>query len=151
MTDQELDHFTARLRTLANRADPVPPSVIDAARAAFAWRTIDAELAELTYDSALEDRALAGVRGASSPRRLTFESPGLTVEVEVGEGAVPRLMGQLVPALGGTVELRHAGGSLSLAVDELGRFAVEQIPAGPLSLRCRAGADAAVETEWVAI
>lgn len=151
MTEQELDRFAGRLRTLVSQVDPTPPAVIAAARAAFEWRTVDAELAELTYDSWVDDRELAGVRGGGGPRQLTFEAPGLTVEVEVGDGAVPRLVGQVVPAHPGTVELRHGGGSLTLAVDDLGRFAAQHLPAGPLSLRCTAGAASPVETEWVAV
>jgi hypothetical protein len=153
MTEVEIDQLADRLRVLGNRVDPVPVAVTAAARAAFAWRTVDAELAELTYDSWVDDRALAGVRGCGGARQLTFEAPGLTVEMEVG-AAAPCLVGQLVPAHPGTVEVRHDGGSLTLAVDDLGRFAAKHLPAGPLSLRCviDAGAGAApVETEWVAV
>lgn len=150
MTDLELDIFTARLRKVANRVDPVPPAVAAAARAAFSWRTVDAELAELTYDSRVDDRALAGVRGGGL-RQLTFEAPGLSVEVEVDDAATRRLVGQLVPAQAGTVELRHAAGSLTLAVDELGRFAAAELPTGPLSLRCTTGGSSPIETQWVAV
>lgn len=151
MTNQELDQLTLRLRTAGNQFDPVPAAVSAAARAAFAWRAMGGELAELIYDSWVDDSALAGVRGSSDTRQLTFEAPGLTVEVEVGEGAAPRLVGQLVPAYPGTVELRHGGGSLTVAVDDTGRFAAENLPAGPLSLRCTADASSPVETEWVAV
>ena len=151
MTEQELDQFAGRLRTIGSRMDPVPPAVLSAARAAFEWRTVDAELAELTYDSWVDDRELVGVRSSGGRRQLTFEAPGLTVEVEVADGAAPGLVGQLVPAHGGTVELRHGGGVLTLAVDDLGRFAVSHLPAGPLSLRCTADAASPVETEWVAV
>lgn len=151
MTETELDQFTERLRTLASRVDPVPLAVTAAARAAFEWRTVEAELAELTYDSWVDQRELAGVRGGGDARQLTFEAPGLTVEVEVGNGAGRRLVGQLVPPHPGSIELRHQGGVLLLAVDELGRFAAQHLPAGPLSLRCSADAVSPVETEWVAV
>ncbi len=151
MTEQELDQFTGRLRTIGSRVDPVPPAVMSAARAAFEWRTVDAELAELTYDSWVDDRELAGVRGRGGRRQLTFEAPGLTVEVEVADGAAPGLVGQFVPAHRGTVELRHGTGVLTLAVDDLGRFTAPHFPAGPLSLRCTADAASPVETEWVAV
>lgn len=151
MNEHELDQLTERLRVVGNRVDPVPAAVAVAARAAFGWRLIDAELAELTYDSVVDDAALVGVRGRGGPRQLTFEAPGLTVEVEVGDDAGPRLVGQLVPAHPGTVEVRHEGGSLTVAVDDLGRFATDRLPAGRLSLRCTADAAAPVETEWVAV
>lgn len=151
MIDQELDHIAERLRAIGSRVDPVPPAAVAAARAAFEWRTVDAELAELVYDSWMDDRALAGVRSSGGRRQLTFEAPGVTVEVEVGEGAAPDLVGQIVPALGGNVELRHEGGILTLEVDDLGRFAVRHLPAGRLSLRCNAPAASPVQTEWVAV
>ena len=151
MTDQELDQFAARLRTLGRRMDPSPPAVTSAAKAAFQWRTVDAELAELTYDSWMDDRELVGVRGRGGRRQLTFEAPGLTVEVEVADGPAPGLVGQLVPAHPGTVELRHDEGVLTLVVDDLGRFSAPHLPAGPLSLRCTADAASPVETEWVAV
>lgn len=63
-----------------------------AARAAFTWRSVDAELAELLHDSALE--AGAAVRsGTAEPRTLSFGHSGLTLEVEVdGE----TLLGQVI-------------------------------------------------------
>ena len=55
--------------------------MLAAARAAIGWRTIDAELAELIADSAVDEPALL-VRGTAQPRTLTFEAPGLTIEIE---------------------------------------------------------------------
>lgn len=151
MNEQELDQLTERLRAVGNRVDPVPAAVSAAARAAFAWRAIDVELAELTYDSVVDEAALAGVRGRGGTRQLTFEAPGLTVEVEVGAADGLHLVGQLVPAHAGTVEVRHGGGSQTVVVDDLGRFTTDRLPAGPLSLRCSAAAAAPVDTEWVAV
>ena len=48
------------------------PSVLAAARGSFTWRTIDAELAELAYDSALDTERLTAVRSADTARLLTF-------------------------------------------------------------------------------
>lgn len=151
MTEHELDQLTARLRSVGKRVDPVPASVTAAARGAFDWRSVDAELAELVYDSWVDDAALAGVRGSSGPRQLTFEASGVTVEVQVGDGLAPRLVGQIVPAGPGTVEVRHRGGSLTLLVDDLGRFAAPRVPLGPLSLCCRGDASSSVQTEWIAV
>jgi hypothetical protein len=52
------------LRGLINRLDQVPENVDEAARAAYTWRTIDAELAELTRDSLVDEENLHAVRGA---------------------------------------------------------------------------------------
>ena len=45
---------------------------------------------------------------------------------------------------------RIDGGSLELELDELGRFAVDRLPAGLIRLRTM-GVDGRVVTEWVAI
>ncbi len=143
----------AELRRLASVIDPVPAESVAAARSAFAWRTMDAELAdltvlaELTGDSAV-DAMLAGVRSSAMPTMLTFDAPGLTIEVEVSEvGEERRLIGQLVPPAAGAVEVRHRGGVTSVAVDEVGRFSIDGVRAGPVSLRCSAPVTG-VETDW---
>ena len=86
------------LRAAARRFDPPPDSVLEAARASLTWRTIDAELAALEFDSAV-DLAATAVRGGEGPRLLTFAAPGLNIEVEVSPiGPRRQLVGQLVPA-----------------------------------------------------
>ena len=95
MVEPAFDPVVAELRSMLDRADPVPDSVLAAAKAAFSWRTIDAELAELTADSLFAD---TGVRTAEGARLLTFEGPGIEVEVEVAHtGAGRKLTGQVVP------------------------------------------------------
>jgi hypothetical protein len=141
------DFLLGELRRAVNRLDPVPPEMVAAARSSFMWRTIDAELAELAHDSVLDDEA-ALVRGVAAPSLLTFSAAGLTVEVETlpaDDGC--RLLGQLVPAGSGQVEIRHPGGSTSVEIDDLGRFAANGLPCGPVSLRCRAGSSS-VDTDW---
>jgi hypothetical protein len=145
--DLENDALMAELRALAVTLDPVPPEVVAAARSAIAWRTMDAELAELTADTSVEPQ-MAGVRSGDAPAMLTFEAPELTVEIEViqvGEGR--RLLGQLVPPGPGEVEIRHKSGRLAVTADELGRFSASDLAAGPVSLLCRQGSGL-VETDW---
>lgn len=145
--DEANDELLAELRTLPVALDPVPPAAVAAARSAIAWRTMDAELAELTADSSVETQ-LAGVRGVASPAMLTFEAPGLAVEIEVTEvGSVRRLLGQLVPAGPGAVEVRHGGGRVTVTADEVGRFAAPDLVSGPVSIRCQLGTRV-VETDW---
>ncbi len=143
-----------QFRDLAKRADPLPAHVVDAARAGLDWRRIDAELAELTYDLAMDPERLASVRGEDGPRALTFEVSGLTIEVEVVRvGDSRRMLGQIVPPQAATVELRHAGGQVTVEADRLGRFSVGGFPGGPVSLRCRVTREAprVVETDWVVV
>src|SRR2546425_157833 len=91
--DQQGDDETARdapllaeLRLASAAREPVPPRVLEAARAAYTWRLIDAELAELIADSALEAQVAGvrgGVRGEQMPRLVTFEvAGGTTLELE---------------------------------------------------------------------
>jgi hypothetical protein len=151
--DRDDDAFMEELRALAAAVDPVPPHVLAAARGSYTWRTIDAELAALVYDSALDAERVAAVRSADTVRLLTFETAELAIELEVTATAGGRrILGQLVPPGPGFVELRHGGGLLELEADELGRFATDAVEPGPVSLRCRREREgAAVETEWVTI
>jgi len=126
----------ASLRVAAAIREPVPPFVLQAARDAFAWRRIDAELAELVADSACE-LAYAGTRGEGQPRLVTFEVPGGTsLELEASShGPGIHLIGQVVPARPGTAEVQHLGGSVLVAVDEVGRFAAHGICPGPMRVK----------------
>lgn len=126
----------AELRELIARVDPVPPPVESAARAAFAWRTVDAELAELLRDSALDAPELL-VRGEHGPRQLSFESPRLGIELEVVTTGPRerRLLGQLLPPGTATVTIERPGeDGLSVQADELGRFALDGLRAGVMRL-----------------
>ncbi|MGH2771271.1 MAG: hypothetical protein ACRDJF_12240, partial [Actinomycetota bacterium] len=85
-----------KLRRIAAWMDPVPASVVSAARAVLTWRRIDAELAELAYDSVMDEAGLVTVRGAETPRLLTFQTSGITVDLEVtSNDDERRLVGQL--------------------------------------------------------
>ena len=142
------------LRAVVRAVDAPPRAVVDAARGSYAWRTIDAELAELAYDSLLDDSLLVGVRGGETPRSLTFEAPDVVVEVEVLEaGEQRRLIGQLVPPRGADIQVRHSGGMVRVEADEVGRFSAAGVAPGPVSLRCRVVGqeDTPVETPWVVL
>jgi len=143
------DALLGTLRHAVGRHDPIPDDVVTAARAAISMAALDAELATLVYDSSFGDedtRAL--VRGQGGGRELTFEAPSLTVEVEVLT-AERRLLGQLVPPGAGVVEIRFPAGSVTVEADHLGRFSARDVPAGPVSLRCRAEEGPPADTEWV--
>lgn len=146
------DELLADLKFLASRLDPVPEAVKAAARASSTWQRIDAELAELVYDSVVDDE-LVGVRGSGAARQLTFRGPGGSVEVEV-VSAGRRLQGQVLPAREVDVEVRHRGGSTTVRSDALGHFTAQGVPPGPVSLRCGGGGDgggAPTTTDWVVL
>jgi hypothetical protein len=126
----------SELRAVVAHLDPVPELVREAARAAFTWRTIDAELAELMRDSAEEDAGVL-VRSGGGQRQLSFESPRLGIELEVtATGArTRRLVGQLLPPTPATVTVERPGeDGLSVQADELGRFALDGLRAGAMRL-----------------
>jgi hypothetical protein len=140
----------AELNSLYENDDPVPEPVLAAARGAFAWLDFDSELAKLLDEQSLTGRA---VRATGDQRLLTFEAEHLTFVVESTELAEGRkLVGQVMPAGPREVWLESAGGERSTTeVDELGRFSLPRLPAGPTRLRCELPDGTRVVTEWGAI
>jgi hypothetical protein len=117
-------------------------------KSAYAWHHIDAELAQLTYDSSREP--VAGLRSeTASIRALTFTSAHISLELEVTEGS---LLGQIIPPRAGTLETQTgAGSTTSTSLDEVGCFAIDPIPASPFRLRCRTADGADVLTGWITL
>ncbi|HVD16306.1 MAG TPA: hypothetical protein VNK73_17895 [Actinomycetota bacterium] len=133
---------------------PLPAEAVRAAKASFTWRTVEAELAQLTYDSADDRGGLAMIRGPAPARLLTFEADGLTIEAEVATvDGHRRLVCQLVPPQVAEVEVQHAETTVRTTADELGRFVVDGVPAGPVRLRCilASAPQRPVVTEWMPI
>ena len=149
MTDMWNDDDTllAALKGALSVRQDIPPEFISAARNAYTWLTIDAELAQVAYDSARDLPAMAGLRSdATSGRVLTFTSARLSVELEVADDAV---LGQLIPAGPGTVEIQPpADVALTVTVDALGCFRVSPVPATLIKLSCRTTAGADLQTGW---
>lgn len=144
------DRLMAELAAAVEAGDPVPTAVIDAAKASYTWRTVDAELAELVFDSAFEE--LAGVRGGEeTTRQVTFRAPGVEIEVAVLSEGARRIIGQLVPPQPAEIELRYGSDARTVQSDHLGRFTFHDVPVGPISLRCTFGDDESqvVQTDWM--
>ncbi len=147
MNERTDDQLIATLGDAIRRADPVPENVLAGARAAFTWRTIDAELAELVFDSASE---LTGVRSETSPRQVTFQAPGVEIEVMVIENGQRRIVGQLIPPSEVTIQLASGDSVAETQTDDLGRFTFDDVQPGPvrLSVLGSSGEDV-VHTEWI--
>ena len=145
MSDDDLLDLLGRA---LGATDAPPEHVLEGARSAFTWRTIDTELAELVFDSA---RELSGVRSEDSNRQVTFSAPGVEIEVMVIENGSRRLVGQLVPPVATTVELVGSDSVYSTRSDHLGRFAFDELAPGPVRLVILDGDGAAstVQTEWM--
>ncbi len=148
MTDLSDDRIQEMLAAMMAAGDPVPYSVIHAAKEAYTWRTIDAELAELVFDSSLEQ--LAGVRGSESTRQVTFRAPGVEIEIMVMAEGSRRLVGQLVPPQQATIELRVEGNVRETGTDGLGRFSFTDVPTGPVQIAVNTPSGQVV-TEWTVV
>jgi hypothetical protein len=152
--DSADDALLAELSAAVAAHDPVPAALLDAAKASLTWRTIDAELASLAFDSNVDESPVL-VRGpASDEQLLTFETAELAVDLQVSKrGAGRRLVGQIAPAGVAEIEVRTGSGVVvTITSDELGRVPAVDVPAGSLSLRIlRAGETNPIVTDWVTV
>jgi len=162
VADRSDENFFIALRAALAAHEAVPDEVLlaalheavadrEAVPPAFAWHDIDAELAQLIYDS--QQEAAAGLRSESaSIRALSFASAHLSIEVEITGGS---LLGQLIPARPGTVEVQVLdGGTATVPVDEAGCFTVDPKPESTFRLRCHTGhtgTQTDVLTGWVTL
>jgi hypothetical protein len=152
------DALLGELQGLLARIDPMPPQLLEQVRRSFCWRTVDAELAELSFDSLTDQESSlalrSGAAAALEPRMLGFgavvHGEDLSIEVEVSPNGERRaLVGHIFPAGATAVEVQAgAGGSTEVPVDEFGRFSVEPVPCGPVRLRVEQ-AGRVVQTTWV--
>jgi hypothetical protein len=152
MNDTQDDALIARLAGLADQVDPPPEIVLEAARAAFLMRRIDAELAELVLDSAV-DAGPVLVRSTEDDtvRMLSFETHAVSIEVQVTEVDGLRSLLGLVTGASGPVEVETAHGRASVALDSLGRFSVDDVPPGTVRLHLTADDGTPVTTSWVSL
>jgi hypothetical protein len=150
--DLELEH---ELGLAAQAFDSVPPELMRFATASYDLRDLDAQLAELVFDSLAEDQ-VALVRTAAQPRLVTFQAQELSIEAEMsGDAPTRRLVGRLVPTehpLPPSVDVQCGGTVVTAAVDDLGRFAVDVTAPGPWRLRLTLPGPGArpTVTAWVA-
>jgi hypothetical protein len=144
------DELLTALRQAVRSREAVPADFVDAAKGAFAWRNIDAELAELTYDSETSvEHALSMRAEAASIRALTFTSARLTIELEiVGDS----LLGQVVPAQSAAITVRPKTGAAAIFdADDIGRFSIQPKPAGMFRLHCRTTTGIEALTGWITL
>ncbi|MGS0683950.1 hypothetical protein ACVBEQ_02135 [Nakamurella sp. GG22] len=143
---QDDDALLGDLGAALAERDETPPSIAEAGRAVYTWRTVDAELSELTHDSAEVDGTL--VRGPVSDRRsLTFRSTGLTIELDV-ERDPDAIRGQVTgidvpPSV--TIEIVD-GEPLTALVDDVGYFAFAPLMLSGVRFRLRCDG---VVTPWI--
>lgn len=137
------DQLLALLGAALDEMDPVPADAVATAHAAHLLR-LDGELADLVFDSLVDDRAV-GVRDAAAGevRSLTFAAAGRTIEVDITDDD---LVGRVTPP-GTGLELVQPTGRTPVAADELGRFRVS-LTSGPLRLAL-SGEPGPATTPWI--
>lgn len=130
----------------------VPAWFTQTARNAYTWLDIDAQLAQLTYDSSHDrelETTLRSVSTRSEPasiRALTFTSARLAIELEV---TADSLIGQIVPPREGSLEQESSSGeTTTVPIDEIGCFYIQPVPDGSFRLRCRTEDGLDVVTNW---
>ncbi|HEX6301557.1 MAG TPA: hypothetical protein VF148_13920 [Acidimicrobiia bacterium] len=146
---REDEKLLAMLRKALADSDAVPSDVVAFAKAAFTWRDIDAELAELDFDSADEDLP-AGVRSSTTLRMISFQAGQWMIDIEYDEAA-GRLIGATSPPARYTVELHTSGASFMTESDDMGRFTADGIARGPLGMVLRFTRGQVVKTQWVVL
>jgi hypothetical protein len=142
------DELLDALRSAVNGPGEVPAEVLAAANGAFAWRTIDAELAALVEESWAGNDSLVGVRSTQgTDRTLVFRASETVLEIDVSADG---LVGQIDPARSGTVLLECPDGTTATAkIDELGWFTVQPRSSGMVRLRCSPDGAPTFVTEWM--
>ena len=144
------ERLLAALSEAMKAREAVPSWFVETGKNAFAWHNIDAELAQLTYDSNVDRREAAVMRSeTASIRALTFTSAHVSLELEVTENS---LLGQIIPPRPGLLEVHTRTGEINTTeVDEIGCFAVDPIPDNPFRLRCSTADGTSVLTGWITI
>jgi hypothetical protein len=148
--DWDDEQLLAALGEAIRARQAVPSWFVETAKNAYAWHNIDAELAQLTYDSSTDRERYAAVRSENATiRALTFTSAHLSIELEVTDDC---LLGQVVPPQAGTVEAQTRAGAITNSpIDEIGCFAVDPRPASPFRLRCQTADGLDAVTGWITL
>jgi len=127
-------------------AGTVSDTARSAARAAFAWGTIDEDLMSLAHDSSVDEVLVRSA--ATAPQVLGFTGRGFTLEVELDAGTV---MGQVVPGRVCRVSVLSPGQEpLSVDTDQSGFFSL-RVPGGRPVRFTVTYEGATQSTEWLAV
>lgn len=142
------DQLLSHVGRMLDRLDGENENSRELAYAALGWRDLDAELAELVFDSAI-DEAPALVRSSDDlVRLLTFRTTDVAIDIELSGD---QLIGQVVPPTATAIELLRPSGDVlaSTESDDLGVFTIDRMPDGPASLVIRAlDGSWSVRTAW---
>jgi hypothetical protein len=136
--DEDDLRLLGELREMYQTLDPMPADLPERIMFSLILRDLDFEVARL---SAEEDGRVLAARGAEQSRTITFDSDSLTImiRVDANHDGTARLDGWLAPPQAREVELKTAGGSLTVLADPQGRFAFASVPRGTAQLIARPG------------
>ena len=139
--DAELDVLFALVRQAFAEGDPSP--IADEPGMSYVrWLAPDADI------GVMFEIELAGVRDDSDD---TDDVEFVGVHVRVAASLSPsRIVGEITPWGGGTVQLEHEQDTVDVDVDDDGSFYVAMPPAGPMRLRVQSATGELV-TEWFAV
>ncbi|MEV4056036.1 hypothetical protein AB0J55_32920 [Amycolatopsis sp. NPDC049688] len=146
-TDDELMDV---LRAAAGRADPVPDLVLRQARAALTTRDLDAELAELAFDSDLAEAGAVRADG-EDVRLLSFASARVSVELQVEYGAGRVALRGLITGATGDAVVEVAGERHVRPIGEEGWFTAADLPRGATRVSVTAADGTTVTTGWASL
>lgn len=144
------DRLLADLRAALHDMGPIPAEVVTAGKAAFELRTLDLELALLTYDSERDPELAEAFRAnALAVRRMVFSLDGTSLDIDVLADA---LVGQVHPASPGdlTIEFRD-GERVVVELEESGMFTVPVSRPAEIRLRVEPTDRRGFVTEWARI
>ena len=138
------DELVALVSKSFDDLPPVPSAHLELACAAIDLRLLDSELADLLFDSWIDDQEVAMRLVSTGDRLLTFARADVTVDVEIRSDGM--IVGQVTladPEIVGRrwndvhIEVESATGAVVVIdVDEYGRFRHASTP-GPLRLHVR--------------
>lgn len=141
------EQLLAALGDAVRSSRAVPDRFLQAGRGAFAWLDVDVELAALTYDSSTGGVPVGVRADPQSMRALTFVAGQLTIELELSSEA---LLGQVVPAQSGTVDLHiDEAEPRTVPLDESGWFELRPGPVVAFRLGIRTADATVVLTERI--
>ena len=131
-----------QLRAMWERRDPVPADLVDRVLFAVWLEDLDTEVEMLTMTE--HSGELVGVRATQTARTITFSTDDLSILISVSDRPEGRrrVDGWVTPKGAGEVALRRSDGTTSVTtVDEDGRFALDDLPAGLAQIVLRRGDD----------
>lgn len=140
------DELLDALRDALRKSASTPQEAIESAKAIYTWRTIDAELAALTSDSA--DQPSPVLRNdPAALRSLEFRvnDHGIALEIDSDQ-----IYAQLIPPTAGHIDLYTADGQhRSYDADATGYFRITPRPQTDFRLLCAPQGRPAFHTGWI--